>query len=90
MQIYKMVFLDICVINKLSKIKMLILFPKLIKGKHNEIKEVSFYKGKKVTIKSKEEIAVNIDGEIIKRKKINFEIIPQSIKFIIPQLQYMK
>lgn len=60
------------------------LFPKLIKGEHHQIKEVTFYKGKKVTINSKEEITVNIDGEIIKRKKVTFEIIPQGIKFIVP------
>lgn len=77
--------LDICVINKLSRLKMLILFPKLIRGKHNEIKEVTFYKGKKIIVNSKEEIAINIDGEIIKRKSVNFELFPQSIKFIIPK-----
>lgn len=76
--------LDVCVINKLSKFKMLILFPKLIKGKHNEIKEVSFYKGRKVSIRAKEEVDLNIDGEITKRGKINLEIIPQGIKFIVP------
>lgn len=75
---------DICAIDKLSKIRMLMLFPKLIKGKHERIKEVTFYKGKKVTINSREEIAVNIDGEIIKRKNFTFEIIPKGVKFIIP------
>lgn len=76
--------LDICAIDKLSRAKMFILFPKLIKGEHHQIKEVTFYKGKKVTINSKEEVTVNIDGEIVKRKNITFEIIPKGVKFIIP------
>lgn len=77
-------FFDICVINKLSRVKMLTLFPRLIKGTHSQIKEVSFYKGKKVAINSKEEITVNIDGEIMKRKNVIFEIIPRRINFIVP------
>lgn len=76
--------LDICVVDKLSRTRMVALFPKLIKGEHTEEEEVSFYKGKNVTLKANEEIAVNIDGEIIKSQKINFNIIPQSIKVIIP------
>lgn len=78
--------LDLCIINKLSRIRMLTLFPKLIKGNHEEIKEVSFYKGRKITLSSKEEIAVNIDGEIIKSQQIQCNIIPQGIKVIIPQI----
>lgn len=76
--------LDICVINSLSRVKMLLLFPKLIKGKHDEIKEVSFLKGRKVQIDANEEVYISIDGEIIRKKKFNLEIIPKGIKFIIP------
>lgn len=76
--------LDICAIDKLSRAKMFILFPKLIKGKHHQIKEVTFYKGKKVTVNSEEEVTLNIDGEIVKRKNITFEIVPGGVKFIIP------
>lgn len=78
--------LDLCIINKLSRIRMLTLFPKLIKGKHEDIKEVSFYKGRKITLIAKEEIAVNIDGEIIKSQQIQCNIIPKGIKVIIPQI----
>jgi YegS/Rv2252/BmrU family lipid kinase len=75
---------DICAIEKLSRAKMFILFPKLIKGEHHQIEEVTFYKGKKVTINSKEEVTVNIDGEIVKRKNVTFEIIPRGVRFIMP------
>ncbi|MCY6482910.1 diacylglycerol kinase family lipid kinase [Clostridium aestuarii] len=76
--------LDICVIDKLSKMKILVLFPKLMKGKHSDIKEVSFYKGKKITLISEKGILVNIDGELIKVQQIDLQIIPKSIKVIIP------
>ncbi|MCY6369307.1 diacylglycerol/lipid kinase family protein [Clostridium ganghwense] len=82
--------LDVCVVDKLSRTRMLALFPKLIKGEHAGEEEVSFYKGRKVTLTAEEEIAVNIDGEIIKSEKIDFIIIPQSIKIIIPQAEYLQ
>lgn len=78
-------FFDICAIDKLSRMKMLTLFPKLIKGAHKEIKEVSFYKAKKIEVISKEDITVNIDGEIAKRKNVIFELIPKGINFIVPK-----
>ncbi|WML34565.1 diacylglycerol kinase family lipid kinase [Clostridium sp. OS1-26] len=76
--------LDICAIDKLSRAKMFILFPKLIKGEHHQIEEVTFYKGKKVIVNSEEEVTLNIDGEIVKRKNVTFEIVPGGVKFIIP------
>lgn len=77
-------FFDICAISKLSRIKMLALFPKLIKGVHSQVKEVSFYKGKKVIMSSEQEIIINVDGEIIKSRRVIFEIIPKKINFIVP------
>jgi len=77
-------YFDICLVSKLSKIKMLALFPKLINGTHDEIKEVSFYRGKIVNIVADEEMSLNIDGELIKSKRIDFSIIEQGINFIVP------
>ncbi|WP_411678761.1 diacylglycerol/lipid kinase family protein [Clostridium thailandense] len=76
---------DICTVDKLSRIKMFTLFPKLIKGTHRQIEEVCFYKAKKIIVSSKDEITVNIDGEIVKRKDVIFELIPKGINFIIPR-----
>ncbi|MBV7274061.1 hypothetical protein I6U48_14230 [Clostridium sp. PL3] len=76
---------DICTVDKLSRIKMFTLFPKLIKGTHRQIEEVCFYKAKKIIVSSKDEITVNIDGEIVKRKDVVFELIPKGINFIIPR-----
>ncbi|EYE88980.1 diacylglycerol kinase [Fervidicella metallireducens AeB] len=75
-------YFDICFIKKVSKTKMLRLFPKFIKGEHEKIKEVFFYKGKHVELSSDEEIAVNIDGELELSKRIEFEIIPKALSVI--------
>lgn len=75
---------NICAIEKVSRLKILTLFPKVINGTHSEIKEVSFYNGSRVKIKSEEPVPFNIDGEIIKEKEAEFKIIARSIKIIHP------
>jgi diacylglycerol kinase family enzyme len=76
--------LDICMVKPLSKIKILTLFPKLIKGTHGSIKEVSFYRGSRIRLKCREDISINIDGEVIRGNMAVFEIIPKGINVIIP------
>jgi diacylglycerol kinase family enzyme len=73
---------NICAIEKVGRFKILALFPKVIKGTHAEIKEVSFYSGSKVKIDSEEHIAFNIDGEITRGKEAEFKIIKNGIKII--------
>ena len=75
---------NICAIKKVGRFKILTLFPQVIKGNHAEIKEVSFYSGRKVKIKSEEDIAFNIDGEITKGKEAEFKIVKNGIKIIYP------
>ncbi len=75
---------NICVIEKVSRFKILTLFPKVIKGQHAEIKEVSFYNGSNVKIHSEELIAFNIDGEITKGKEAEFRVVKNGIKIVCP------
>ena len=78
-------YLEVCYIKGMNKIKILTLFGTLIKGKHGAIKEyVSFFKCKTAKVSFDEEMPINIDGEIIMSKEINFSVVPKKIKFIIP------
>lgn len=75
---------DICMVSDLSRIKMLGLFPKYMKGQHAQLKQVSFYKGKKIYIESEADLCLNIDGEILTAQTINFEIFEKAIKVVFP------
>lgn len=75
-------YFDICHIKKVSPFKVIRLFPRLIKGTHGTIKEVNFYKTKKVRILCSEEITVNIDGELLRMKEAGFEVVTQAINFV--------
>lgn len=76
--------LDICLVRDISRIKMFSLFPKYIKGQHEQLKQVSFYKARKISIESKDMLCLNIDGEIVEERNIRFEILEKSIKIIYP------
>jgi diacylglycerol kinase (ATP) len=77
-------FFDICHISEVSRAKILRLFPTLTRGEHGEIEQVSFLRGKKVALNCEWEFSLNIDGEILRTKKAEFEIIPKGVKIIIP------
>jgi YegS/Rv2252/BmrU family lipid kinase len=76
---------DICLVKSVNIFKILMLFSKYKKGMHGNIKEVSFYKGKEIKITCKNDLPVNIDGEIEYCSELKFEIIPKAIKFVVPQ-----
>lgn len=76
--------LDVCLVESASRLKILALFPKYIKGEHGSLKEVHFYKCRKVVVNSEEPLAMNVDGEISVVNKAEFEIIPKGLKFVVP------
>jgi len=77
-------FYDICHVDAMSRLKILFLFPKYMKGQHAAIKGVHFYRGKKVEITVDKPIPMNLDGEIIMERKAAFEIFPKGLRFIVP------
>ncbi|CCQ96950.1 Diacylglycerol kinase catalytic region [[Clostridium] ultunense Esp] len=66
-------YFHICIVNKMSKLKLLLLLPTIIKGKHIKFKKhVEIFKAKKVRIFTKDRTYLNIDGEV---KDIEKEIL---------------
>ncbi len=57
--------LDICIVEKMSKLKLLKLFPTIFKGRHIEFEEVMLYKAKSLEIFVEGDLFINTDGEII-------------------------
>lgn len=57
----------------------------LTKNDIKKIEETYYYKCKRLKVISEKEIISNIDGEIVRNKEFNLEIIPKGIKLIIPK-----
>ncbi len=85
--------LDVCLVNKVSRFKILNLIDKYKKGEHlinKDTKKICTYKKcKKVKIKSNLPINLCIDGESYIYDEIDFEIAENAINFSIPKNSQM-
>lgn len=70
---------DIYLADKMNRITLISLLLKLIKSKHEKSKLVKKIKTTEIDLKSDKEMIINIDGEIIKSKKVNIKIVPNAI-----------
>ncbi len=77
-------FLELCVVNKLSKPKLLMLFPSIFKGTHVNIKPtVEMYRGKSIKVIALEDrLLINADGNIIGTTPTEININGNKIKMI--------
>jgi len=77
--------LDICLVKDLGRLKYLTIIPKAIKGTHEKVKGVHFYKTEEITIQSVKPIMAQVSGEVIKeQKQFNITVLPKSLKLIVP------
>lgn len=72
-------------VDKLTKLRILSVIKKFVKGRHGEIPETRFFFGRKVEFVSEEEFAVQYDGEIMFMREVAMQILPQTIKMIVPR-----
>lgn len=76
--------IDLSVIESISHLDVLKLLPIYKKGLHTNLPICHIKQCRKVSIECEKEMSVNLDGELFRRKKAEFEIIPGKLKFILP------
>lgn len=83
--------LDICIVKKISKFKVLRILPLAIFGKHIKNKSVLYYKTKALHITSENPIFVHADGEIRtnQMKSIKIVIFNKYVEFITNGITYV-
>jgi YegS/Rv2252/BmrU family lipid kinase len=73
--------MDVCLVEKVMKVKVPVFFPKYAKGKHGSLKEVSFIKCKNLRITCLNgEVPLNIDGEVSYANELIYNISDKKIK----------
>lgn len=82
--------IDLIVVKKISRFRLLKFIKYYKRGTHLNNKKLAKYiiykKCRNVSFNSKKELSLSFDGEIIRTKKLDFEILPQKLDFIIPKL----
>lgn len=77
--------LDVIVVSKLPRLKVLCLLPTAFAGKHVRFRGIDIYKCKKVRIETDEKAAVHTDGQPIAVENVlEAEIAEKQIRIIIP------
>ncbi len=77
--------LDFVIIKPVSKLKI----PSLVKvyesGNHEGLDICEMGRCSEMEIKSDTDMPVNLDGELIHRKKIKFSVAPKALNFVVPK-----
>lgn len=80
-------YIDCMTIRTISRFR----FPKLLgvyrRGEHLPLNICSYKRVKKMTVECEHDATVNMDGEIITAKKIEFEVVPNGVRFVVPETQ---
>ena len=76
--------LDICLVGRVSKSKLLYVFPKVFRGSHTKISDVSVYRSRQLSVESDTPLDLYGDGEFICRTPFSLEVIPKALNVIVP------
>lgn len=75
-------FLDVCIVNELSKAELLRFLPSVFSGKHKNHPAYEVIKGKKVKIEFTPCAKVHADGDVIGITPVEFSVEPGALKVI--------
>lgn len=74
--------MDVCIVNHVSKPRLISLFPTIFKGKHLEVKEVEYYRGKEVWVKAIDKaLYLNVDGNLVGTTPVHITLAPKKLSF---------
>ncbi|MBQ8533998.1 MAG: diacylglycerol kinase family lipid kinase [Clostridia bacterium] len=78
--------LDYITIKTVSKFRFIKLLGVYRRGGHIGLDICTHKRVRKMTVECKKDATVNMDGEIITARKIDFEIVPGALKFVVPNV----
>jgi YegS/Rv2252/BmrU family lipid kinase len=79
--------LDVCVIDRVSRLKILQKLTYVIKGTHAGLPEVKFYRSRRVVLTSPDVLYVQADGDLLPEAdphRVEVELLPGALPVIVP------
>ena len=77
--------LDVTLIRKMSKLRVLANFMSLYNGKIYNIPKVSHHRGRKIQVESYPESAIEVDGEALGYSPFEFEVIDRAVRVVVSE-----
>tara|TARA_Y100000591_G_C21725513_1_gene641176 strand:+ start:146 stop:1033 length:888 start_codon:yes stop_codon:yes gene_type:complete len=75
--------IDLIIVRKVSRFKLLKLFPKVFAGNHISDPGVDYRQVKKFSILPEKDRQLNIDGEVLGTTPVEVEVLPQEIELMV-------
>lgn len=75
--------LDVTLLNKVSRVRLLQALPKIFTGAHVKMKEVECFKAEKIKIETKPQKLLTPDGRLIGSTPIEIECLPKALEVFV-------
>ncbi len=76
--------LDVCVVRRLGKLRLLRLFPTVLSGAHLAIPEVEYFQATAVRLDTETPLEIYADGEFVCRTPAEIRVLPRRLSVIAP------
>lgn len=76
--------LDICVVSKLNKVKLLCWVPTIFFGGHLRLKQVEYFQAGQVRIETGRELELYADGDLACNTPVEIGVIRRALRVIVP------
>jgi len=78
-------FLDVTLLNKVNRRRILKVFPTIFSGKHKQFEEVEVFKAKKIKVLGPKNMKLSPDGELLAETPFEVECLQQQLTLFWPQ-----
>ena len=75
--------IDLIIVRKVSRLKLLKLFPKVFSGKHIGDPSVDYRQVKQFSIIPEEDNQLNLDGEVLGSTPVEVQVLPNEIELLL-------
>lgn len=76
--------LDVCVVGRMNKLKLLVCIPTVFFGAHLRIKQVEYRQAPVVRIETNRPVEVYADGEYACQTPVEISLLPRALRVIVP------
>lgn len=76
--------LDICLVSKMNKVKLLCWVPTIFFGQHLRLKEVEYFQARQIAIEAERKLDMYADGDYAGQTPVEIGLIQRGLRVIVP------
>ncbi len=76
--------LDVTILNRVSRTRLITAFPRIFKGTHVELPQVETFKIRQLTIRTQEPRLLTPDGELLGQSPVSIQCLPGALEVFAP------